>query len=432
MTESPFVGAFSAVAIIYAATFIFNGMLPGIKVLGYVIDQHNVRSRYTLNGVRVLLFTVALASAACRSDPLSLDSIFDFKSAAFLYEIFGYTLVASCTLGLLLSLILYVRGTTRIAVGGIDKGSRCATWERQPGPPTFAKLASTSEFESRNIVQHFYCGLSEFNPRIIGVDIKMWLYVVGAVMLQLNLLSFVAAHMLARQVPADTNVISSGISSGVFVDLGSLGVFTISYAMAAYAFCLTFFIVEYMLNEEVHLYTYDLFRERVGLKLVWGCMCFYPFFYIIGGYPLVQTTSPSDDMSATTAALCVALFFSGWVLTRGANMQKFACKQGQDTFLWGLVPMTTVPGSNGRLLCSGFWSLSRHINYCGESLQAVALALPAYLATGSFISWLYPLYYVALFIPRQIDDDSMCKDKYGKVWTEYCKRVPWRIVPYVY
>ena len=34
----------------------------------------------------------------------------------------------------------------------------------------------------------------------------------------------------------------------------------------------------------------------------------------------------------------------------------------------------TVPGSGGRLLCSGWWGLSRHVNYCGEIVQAVALA----------------------------------------------------------
>jgi hypothetical protein len=63
----------------------------------------------------------------------------------------------------------------------------------------------------------------------------------------------------------------------------------------------------------------------------------------------------------------------------------------------------------------------------------VALALPGWLATGSLVPWLYPLYYVALFVPRQIDDDSKCLQKYGRdVWGEYVRRVPSRIVPFVY
>ena len=97
--------------------------------------------------------------------------------------------------------------------------------------------------------------------------------------------------------------------------------------------------------------------------------------------------------------------------------------------------METVPKT--RLLVSGFWGVSRHVNYLGEIVQAVALALPGYLvapdAYYAALPWLYPLYYVALFIPRQIDDDVQLKAKYGdKAFAEYTRRVPYRIVPGVY
>ena len=38
--------------------------------------------------------------------------------------------------------------------------------------------------------------------------------------------------------------------------------------------------------------------------------------------------------------------------------------------------------------------------------------------------WLYPLYYLALLLPRQVDDDRRCARKYGALWAEYCRRVP--------
>jgi hypothetical protein len=38
----------------------------------------------------------------------------------------------------------------------------------------------------------------------------------------------------------------------------------------------TWFLVEYLYHEHVHLYTYDLFAERLGFKLAWGCLFFYP------------------------------------------------------------------------------------------------------------------------------------------------------------
>ena len=42
-------------------------------------------------------------------------------------------------------------------------------------------------------MEHFYCGY-EFNPRFMGVDLKMFLYLVGAVMLELIVMSIVFKH----------------------------------------------------------------------------------------------------------------------------------------------------------------------------------------------------------------------------------------------
>ena len=140
-------------------------------------------------------------------------------------------------------------------------------------------------------------------------------------------------------------------------------------------------------------------------------------------------------MSPGFAYAGVGLFLSGWVFTRGANMQKFHAKTAGAgaPFLGGAISMATVPGSGERLLCGGFWGLSRHVNYAGEITQAVALAVLATGAGGSPAAWLYPLYYVAIFLPRQVDDDAMMEQKYGaKVWRAYTKAVPWRILPGVY
>jgi hypothetical protein len=117
----------------------------------------------------------------------------------------------------------------------------------------------------------------------------------------------------------------------------------------------------------------DLFAERLGFKLVWGCLCFYPHFYCVGVWPLLDVT-PDSDLSRGAAAAVAALFGGGWVLTRGANLQKFLLKSqgGQPAaampwpamWLVGWVEVRTVEGSAGRLLCSGWWGLARHINYC--------------------------------------------------------------------
>jgi protein-S-isoprenylcysteine O-methyltransferase Ste14 len=200
------------------------------------------------------------------------------------------------------------------------------------------------------------------------------------------------------------------------------------------AVLLSFFLGEYCWNELVHTFTYDIFRERIGFKLLFGCLFFYPFFYAIALAPFVNKAALSRfELLSPCAAdvTSILLFLAGWILTRGANMQKFACKSGAATF-FGHV-LVFVPGSHNRLCMSLFWGCSRHINYLGEILQAFAIALGPALASSSALPFLYPAYYVALFLPRIADDDEQCRSKYGEVvWRAYCERVPCKLVPGVY
>ena len=129
---------------------------------------------------------------------------------------------------------------------------------------TYGAKEDHTEFKSRSMLEHFYCGY-EFNPKFLAVDLKMYLYLIGAVMLELILMSIVFKH---TQNTSDGNA---------------------TRAMRCYFFCISWFVFEYMYFEEVHTYTYDLFRERVGYKLIWGCFCFYPFefsYYYIVLFPL--------------------------------------------------------------------------------------------------------------------------------------------------
>jgi len=190
---------------------------------------------------------------------------------------------------------------------------------------------------------------------------------------------------------------------------------------------------------KVHLYTYDLFAEKIGMKLTWGCLFFYPFFYCIGVHTLVSAPSssaPSHDITTVQSAGICALYAFGWFLTRGANLQKYFYKTqpGRKHVFFGLIEQRCVPGTH--LLVSGFWGLAQHLNYLGEILQALALALPGCFVGHSYaeraIGFLYPLYYIVLFIPRQIDDDAICAEKYKANWVKYTTAVPARIMPGVW
>ena len=51
---------------------------------------------------------------------------------------------------------------------------------------------------------------------------------------------------------------------------------------------------------------------------------------------------------------------------------------------------------------------------------------------SSVIPYFYPTYLLILLIWRERRDEARCSQKYREIWAEYCKLVPWRILPYVY
>ncbi len=257
-------------------------------------------------------------------------------------------------------------------------------------------------------VSEFYLGRRRNLMLWRGVDAKMYLYAAGAVMLALNVVSIASAHH---------TIFGAAANPGIY--LASL--------------MLLFFVFDYLIFERVHLYTYDIFAESVGFKLVWGCLAFYPMFYPIGLWALADRPEPALLQAAPVGwtVLSVVVFLGGWLLARGANLQKYAFKRSPDRAFLGRFAPRVLSDQNGLLLASLFWARARHINYLGEILMAVGIAL----ATGHIDSpwpWLYPLYYVLLLLPRERDDERRCAQKYGPLWDEYKKRVPYRIIPGVY
>jgi protein-S-isoprenylcysteine O-methyltransferase Ste14 len=353
---------FLAPLIIYTIIFILNAILPGRWVVGYATKEGtDEKLKYRLNGFLVLVTSVALWGGLCH---------FNFLPWDWLYTVRWYALSGAFTLGLLFSFIVVI-----------------------PYPAV-----------KKSFAIDFFLGRAE-NLQLWGgrIDAKMWLYLIGAILLELNVLSFTAHHYLLYGAES---------SPGIFLS----------------AALLTYFVCDYLTFEEVHLYTYDLFAERVGFKLGWGCIAFYPFFYTIPLWATVDLANP--DVPAWLLILAGLTFLGGWTLARGANMQKYFFKKDASFVFLGIKAQSITDGKR-TLLVNGFWGLSRHINYLGEIGMATGIAL-AVGHPSMILPFLYPLYYVLLLFPRQMDDDKRCAAKYGKLWDEYLEKVPSRIIPKIY
>jgi 7-dehydrocholesterol reductase len=84
----------------------------------------------------------------------------------------------------------------------------------------------------------------------------------------------------------------------------------------------------------------------------------------------------------------------------------------------------------GLLLASGWWGVARHFHYVPEITVALASSLPA--GFNHFVPFFYVTFLTLLLIDRATRDDRRCRLKYGAAWEEYCRRVPWKIIPGVY
>ncbi|MFN2376367.1 MAG: ergosterol biosynthesis protein, partial [Candidatus Binatia bacterium] len=284
--------AFLWPAVIYGLILLLHVAVPGRWVTGYVAHHETgEKLRYRLNGLWVLATSVVLCALACSMGLLAWNAFYVNR-----WEMLG----GACVLGLLFTLAIVL-----------------------PAPPVSGKSLMVELYEGRLP-----------NPQALGglLDAKMYLYLAGAIMLELNVLSFTAHHWALH---------AADPSPGVFL----------------YAFLFSFFVTEYLNFEEVHLYTYDFMAERVGFKLGWGCLVFYPFFYPVGLWGLAE--EPNPHTPAWLLVVYGATFFGGWMLSRGANLQKFHFKRDPAARAFGVLDPRAISGGGKHVLSGGFWGLSR-------------------------------------------------------------------------
>ena len=262
--------------------------------------------------------------------------------------------------------------------------------------------------DDRGLLAQWIEGRS-YNVQFRGhVDTKMFLYIFGGAFLALNAVSSAAYHYSR------------------YGEAANVGLF-LHTAMWVW------FVADYFCFERVQLYTFDIFEERLGFKLIVGCIAVYPCLYPVALWGTAGLPAPAIDPSLNAVWLggAAAVFLVGWVISRGTNTQKYLFKRSPERAFLGLIKPVTVSDGRNSLLSSGFWGAARHMNYTGEILEALGMAL----ALGHFTnvwSWIYFVYLTVFFIARERIDDRRCAAKYGELWTRYRAKVRYRLIPGVY
>lgn len=263
---------------------------------------------------------------------------------------------------------------------------------------------------SGNLIYDFFMGI-ELNPRIKLLDIKLFFNGrPGIVAWTLINFSFAAAQYM--RIGYVTN-------SMLLVNL-----FQILY------------VLYFFWKEAWYLKTIDIHHDHFGWMLAWGDCVWLPYMYTLQALFLVFHPI---DLSFAYCIFVLMLGLTGFYIFASANNQKDRFRQSNGkASIWNRQPQyiscsySTLDGARreSKLLLSGWWGITRHMNYTGDLLLSLAYSL----ACGTI--YLFPYFYFIflsiLLIHRCIRDEQRCTDKYGKAWKDYCNHVPYRLIPYVW
>uniref|UniRef100_UPI00358F34FA delta(14)-sterol reductase LBR-like n=1 Tax=Myxine glutinosa TaxID=7769 RepID=UPI00358F34FA len=186
------------------------------------------------------------------------------------------------------------------------------------------------------------------------------------------------------------------------------------------------YIGDALWNEECLLSTMDIVREGFGFMLAFGDLAWVPIVYSLQGVFLL---SHPRNLHWTAAILIFLLKAAGYMVFRGSNSEKNTFRKNpKDPRVSNLL---TIPTSTGKqLLISGWWGILRHPNYLGDLMMALSWSLPC--GFTHVLPYFYVVYFGMLLVHRAARDELQCQRKYGAAWQVYCRRVPYRIIPFLY
>ncbi|KAH9489617.1 7-dehydrocholesterol reductase [Bulinus truncatus] len=273
------------------------------------------------------------------------------------------------------------------------------------------KLApsSTDSGSSGNIIFDYYWGM-ELYPRIFGFDVKVFTncrfgLMLWALMVCINALKSYELH---------------GFVDSMFVS----------------ATLQIIYLAKFYWWEAGYFSTIDIMLDRAGFMICWGCMVFIPGLFTSISYYLV--THPVRLGLTFSSALLVMGILSIYVNYQADAQKQIVRKTDGECSIWGQKPdiiRAEYQLDNGEikesiLLASGWWGVSRHFHYLPEILLAVTFALPAMFE--NLLPYSYVIFLAILLTHRSFRDERKCSEKYGNYWRQYCNKVQYRVVPFVF
>lgn len=256
-------------------------------------------------------------------------------------------------------------------------------------------------------IYDFYMGI-EFNPRIGPIDLKLFFN---------GRPGIIAWTLINFSFAAKQYAVYGHISNSMLI---------VNILQAVY-------VLDFFWNECWYLKTIDICHDHFGWMLCWGDCVWLPYMYTLQAFYLA---SHPVELSTVQSIAIFLLGVAGYWIFRTANAQKDAFRQNREkAVIWGkkveTIPCTykSFDGTThqSKLLVSGWWGIGRHMNYTGDLMLSSAYCLAC--GFGHLLPYFYIIFMTILLVHRCHRDEDRCLNKYGAAWKEYCRRVPYRILP---
>eukprot|EP00250_Pteridium_aquilinum_P016192 c22993_g1_i1 orf=421-1800(-) len=372
---SPSLVAWKIIAVYAAFEAALQLLLPGKKVLGPISPMGN-RPVYKENGVAAYLCTMVVYVLIWRLGWFNPAIVYDHLGEIFSALIFG---------SIVFCVLLYIKG--HVAPSSADSGSS--------GDP----------------IIDFYWGM-ELYPRIgKSFDIKVF--------------TNCRFGMMGWAVLAITYCIKQYEVQGRVAD-----------SMLVSTALMLIYITKFFWWESGYWNTMDIAHDRAGFYICWGCLVWVPSVYTSPAMYLVNHPITLGSQVA------LSIFFAGvaciYINYDCDRQRQIFRKTNGKCNIWGR-PASKIDATyvtetgetkSSLLLCSGWWGISRHFHYMWEILAAFFWSVPALFS--HVLPYFYVVFLTILLVDRSIRDDHRCMTKYGKYWTAYCKKVPYKIIPWIY
>lgn len=350
-------------------------LIPGPVFTAIPTPMGN-RPTYRLNGVACFIIT---------HSGLLLASRYGLIQYSMLYDHFGSVLAFLNWNALVMTVLLYFRGI-------------------------YFPTNSDSGTTGFGMVWDMWHG-TELHPEIFGMSLKQLINCRFAMMgWSVAIMSFAAKQMQRDGTVSNSMLVSTSLQM--------------------------IYIFKFFLWESGYFNSVDIIHDRFGFYIFWGCSAFLPSIYTLTSYYLA---SHPVNLDARVAGLiliigCASVGCNYWT---DRQRQYFRATRGLKP-IWGRPPemieaiYTTGDGKQRRsiLLASGWWGVARHVNYVFELLLALCWSIVA--GFGAAMPYVYFLFLTVLLVDRAYRDEIRCSSKYGKYYEEYCRMVPWKMIPGIY